>query len=335
MLKHSDAPLWERYDLAMLDLDGVVYIGPHAVPGAAERLAAAAAAGMHLAYVTNNASRPPRVVAAHLQELGIPAEESDVVTSAQAAARLLAEKLSPGDQVFVIGGQGLLEALDERGLVGVQEVGDDAEPRAVVSGYNADLTWRTVTTGAILVKSGLLWVASNTDLSVPTPEGHGPGNGVLVDAVARFAGREPLVAGKPQPPLFEETQLRVGGERPLVVGDRLDTDIEGAHNAGLDSLLVLTGVTGLEELVSAPRNLRPTYIASGLDGLGVAHPAPAEDRGVHRLGGWTARAAADALTVEGHGAVDDWWRVVAAAAWSHLDTTGEPVRVAGLPRTPR
>jgi HAD superfamily hydrolase (TIGR01450 family) len=335
MLKHSDAPLWERYDLAMLDLDGVVYIGPHAVPGAAERLAAAAAAGMHLAYVTNNASRPPGVVAAHLQELGIPAEASDVVTSAQAAARLLAEKLSPGDRVFVIGGQGLLEALDERGLVGVQEAGDETEPRAVVSGYNADLTWRTVTTGAILVKSGLLWVASNTDLSVPTPEGHGPGNGVLVDAVARFAGREPLVAGKPQSPLFEETQLRVGGERPLVVGDRLDTDIEGAHNAGLDSLLVLTGVTGLEELVTAPQNLRPTYIASGLDGLGVPHPAPEEDRGSHRLGGWTVRAAAGDLSVEGRGAVDDWWRVVAAAAWSHLDTTGEPVRVAGLPRPPR
>lgn len=335
MLKHSDAPLSARYDLAMLDLDGVVYIGPHAVPGAAAHLADAAAAGMHLAYVTNNASRPPRAVAAHLRELGIPAQDSDVVTSAQAAARLLADKLSPGDRVFVIGGRGLLEALEERGLVGIQEVGDGEEPRAVVSGYNADLTWRTVTAGAILVKNGLLWVASNTDLTVPTPDGHGPGNGVLVEAVARFAGREPLVAGKPQPPLFEETRLRVGGKRPLVVGDRLDTDIEGAHNAGLDSLLVRTGVTGLEELVTAPRNLRPTYLAGDLEGLGTEHPAPEEHGGAHRLQGWTARAAAGSLHVEGSGAEDDWWRVVVVAAWAHLDTTGEPVDVTRLPIPPR
>ncbi|HSE56109.1 MAG TPA: hypothetical protein VLB03_10270 [Nocardioidaceae bacterium] len=152
MLKECSRALSEEYDLALLDLDGVVYIGPDAVDGAAERLAAASAAGMALAYVTNNASRPPAKVAGHLTALGIPAEEDDVVTSAQAAARLLRETLEPGSPVFVIGGQGLFEALDELGLRGVQSLED--APVAVVSGYNPDLRWRTLTDGAILVRRG-------------------------------------------------------------------------------------------------------------------------------------------------------------------------------------
>ncbi len=325
MLKECSRALWEQYDLALLDLDGVVYIGPDAVEGAPDRLSAASAAGMQLAYVTNNAARPPREVARHLTALGIPADEHDVVTSAQAAARMLAEMLEPGSAVFVIGGPGLFEALDEQGLRPVQSIDD--EPAAVVSGYYADLVWRTVTDGAILVRDGLPWVASNLDIAVPTPRGHGPGNGILVEVVARFAGREPLVAGKPLPPLFEETQRRVGGSRPLVVGDRLDTDIEGAHNTGLDSLLVLTGVTGVAELVSATPAQRPSYISLGLEGLGQRHPTPEERDEGFELGGWRAVAQHGAVKVEGGGDTADWWRVLAAAAWRHLDETGESVDV--------
>lgn len=323
MLKESHEPLWSVYDLAMLDLDGVVYIGPHAVPGVPEHLAAAAAAGMHLAYVTNNAARPPAAVAEHLTDLGIPADEADVVTSAQAAARLLAESLEPGSPVFVIGGPGLFEALEEERLRPVQSTDD--EPLAVVSGYFADLRWGTVSQGAILVREGLPWVATNLDMSVPTPRGHGPGNGVLVEAVGRFAGREPVVAGKPMSPLFRETQRRVGGSRPLVVGDRLDTDIEGAQNAGLDSLLVLTGVTGVAELVAAAPGRRPSYISAGLEGLGVPHGVPVAHDGGHELGGWRAVAGHGRVKVDGAGAPGDWWRVLAQAAWAHLDETGESV----------
>ena len=325
MLKSSSVPLGEAYDVALLDLDGVVYVGPQAVPGAPEHLARAAAAGMHLAYVTNNASRPPSSVAEHLRELGIPADAHDVVSSAQAAATLLADRLPPGSPVFVIGGNGLFEALDERGLRPVQAM-DDA-PVAVVSGYHPDVLWRTVMAGALLVQRGLLWVASNTDMTVPTPEGKAPGNGVLVETVARFAGREPLVAGKPQPPLFEETMRRVGGSRPLVVGDRLDTDIEGAVNTGYDSLLVMTGVTGLDTLVAAGPGRRPSYIAADLAGLGTGQPAVAEGPEGCTLGGWTARVERGALRVEGDGSPDDWWRVAAVSGWRHLDTEGEPVDV--------
>jgi glycerol 3-phosphatase-2 len=331
VLRASDRPLWDAYDLAVLDLDGVVYVGRDAVPGAAENLARATASGQQLAYVTNNASRPPRVVAAHLRDLGLPARESDVVTSAQAAARLLSRIVPTGAAVFVIGGDGLFEALEEQGLVPVQDPARG--PAAVVSGYHPDLRWRTVMAGAVLVQAGLPWVASNTDWSVPTPEGRGPGNGVLVDAVARFTGRQPEVAGKPQRPLFDETRRRVGGSRPLVVGDRLDTDIEGAHNAGLDSLLVLTGVTGLAELVDAAPHERPTYIAPGLAGLGRAHPAPepvdgsSPDRPVCELRGWRAAVDGGTLRVEGGGDPDDWWRAVAAVAWSYRDASGRSVDI--------
>jgi HAD superfamily hydrolase (TIGR01450 family) len=327
-LGSTSDPLSKAYDVAMLDLDGVVYIGADAVPGAAEHLAAAAADGMSLAYVTNNASRPPRTVAEHLRELGVPAADDDVVTSAQAAARLVSEQVEPGQHVFVIGGEGLFEALTELDLQPVQDPADD--PVAVVSGYHPDLRWKTVIDGAILVRQGLPWVASNTDLTVPTPNGPGPGNGVLVRAVAEFAQVEPVVAGKPESPLFEETVRRVGGDRPLVVGDRLDTDIEGAVRAGYDSLLVMTGVTGLAELVAAAPGSRPTYISADLDGLRRPHEAPAEASGGRELGGWRAEVTDGRLSVTGNGSPDDWWRVVAAAAWEECDAGGEPADTEGL-----
>jgi glycerol-1-phosphatase len=332
VLKASETALWSAYDLAMLDLDGVVYIGPDAVPGAPEHLAAAREAGMRLAYVTNNAGRPPATVAAHLRDLGVAARDADVVTSAQAAARLLARVVPAGSPVFVIGGEGLFVALAEQGLRPVQSIDDD--PVAVVSGYHRELTWGTVSDGAILVGRGLPWFASNADRSVPTPHGFGPGNGMLVDAVSRFTGRTPDVAGKPMAPLFHETVLRVGGQRPLVVGDRLDTDIEGATNTGHDSLLVLTGVTGLEELVAAEPPLRPTYLAADLGGLGRPHPEPTVegdgDEARVRCGDWSARVVDGRIAVDGEGDPDDWWRAAVTAAWRHLDTTGSPCAVDGV-----
>jgi len=256
----------------------------------------------------------------------VPAGPDDVVTSAQAAARLLSRALPRAAKVFVIGGEGLVVALEERGLAPVQSIDD--EPVAVVSGYHRDLTWGIVSDGAILVGRGLPWFASNTDRSVPTPHGLGPGNGMLVDVVQRFTGRSPQVAGKPMAPLFEETVLRVGGERPLVVGDRLDTDIEGASNTGHDSLLVLTGVTGLEELVVARPELRPSYIASDLGGLSRAHPGPIVYGTEVTCGDVTGRVVDGRLEVEGEPAdPDDWWRAAVTAAWRHLDTNGTPCSV--------
>lgn len=320
MLKPAERPLDEMYDLAALDLDGVVYVGEHAVPGAVDGLEAARSHGMHLAFITNNASRPPAQVAEHLRELGVDAEVADVVTSAQAAARLLARHVPPGSAVFVIGGPGLHEALRELGLEPVVDLEDD--PVAVVQGYGPDMPWRQVIDGAILVREGLPWVASNMDLTVPTPRGQGPGNGALVELVARYAGRRPLVAGKPERPLFEETLTRVGGERPLVIGDRLDTDIEGARNVGWDSLLVMTGVTTMRDLAALTRPARPTYLGADLGCLALpVTPVTVED-GLCRSGSWSARVEGGRLAVEGTGDRHDWWRAVATALWTHLDATG-------------
>jgi glycerol 3-phosphatase-2 len=336
VLRGSEQPLWDVYDVAMLDLDGVVYVGKHGVPGATDHLSAARDAGMHLAYVTNNASRPPAAVAEHLRDLGIPVDESDVVTSAQAAARLLADQLPEGSSVFVIGGEGLEVALRERGLVPVQDRA--GAPAAVVSGFSAALRWGTIIDGAILVRDGLPWVASNTDLTVPTPDGPGPGNGALVGVVARFAEREPVVAGKPRPPLFEETLRRVGGSRPLVVGDRLDTDIEGANAAGYDSLLVMTGVTGVPELLAAVPALRPTYVAADLGALGRAQETPVPAGETVSVNGWRAVVEGGTLRVDhagegesgGDAGVDAWWQAVATAGWRHLDATGHTVDASAL-----
>ena len=153
MLGSSEWPLWQAYDVAVLDLDGVVYVGSDAVPGAPGHLERARGAGMHLAYVTNNASRPPGDVAQHLRDLGIEVEDADVVTSAQAAARLLADDLPEGSKVYLIGGGGLDTALRERGLVPVTR--PEEEPVAVVQGYGPDMPWRQVVAGAILVHDGL------------------------------------------------------------------------------------------------------------------------------------------------------------------------------------
>ena len=327
MLKGCSGPLLEGYDLAMFDLDGVIYVGRHAIPGVAERLQRVRDNGGHLAFVTNNASRTPENIANRLVKLGIHAAPADVVTSAQAAARVVTQRFGPDAAVVLLGGAGLEAALAAEGVRITTEAG---EASAVVSGYGPDVLWKDVMRAATLVRGGLPYIASNTDLTIPTDEGLAPGHGVLVAAIAGFAGVEPIVAGKPARPLMDETIRRVGGERPLMVGDRLDTDIEGAHAVGVDSLLVMTGVTHLAELVTATPELRPSYIAPDLEGLFEAHGVPDHQESQTRLGGWVATVHGQALEMAGTGSSADWWRVVAAASWAALDRSGSPVDVTNL-----
>lgn len=322
MLGTSEEVLCRGYDLAMLDLDGVVYISGEAVPGAARHLAAVREVGMRLAFITNNAARTPERVAAHLRELGVEAQQDDVVTSAQAAARLLVERFGADAKVVCLGSDGLEEVLREAGL---HPVGPEDEAVAIATGYGPEVRWSAIMRAAVRIRDGLPWVASNADHTIPTAFGVAPGHGVQVAMLRDFTGVEPVVAGKPERPLLDETVRRVGGRRPLMVGDRLDTDIEGARRIGLDSLLVLTGVTGLAELVTAPEDVRPTYVAPDLAGLLEPHPAPTYEAGEHRLGGWRGTVADGRLDVTGDGRPEDWWRVVAATAWRHLDDVGKPV----------
>lgn len=318
-----EQPLHLSYDTALLDLDGVVYAGPRAIEHAVESLDAARKAGMRLAYVTNNASRTPQAVAAHLTELGVAAEPGDVITSAQAAARLVAGKVPAGSAVLVIGGEGLVEAVRERGLRPVRSLDDG--PAAVVQGYDATVGWQELAEASYAVATGLPWVASNTDLTIPTGRGTAPGNGTLVAAVRTATGVEPEVAGKPQPPMHRETVIRTGAKRPLVVGDRLDTDIEGAFNGGVDSLLVFTGISRPEDLPEAPARHRPTYLAADLRGLLRGQPElVAGDDGAYRCGGWTVSLVDGALSLGAETGEDpyDGLRALCAAAWAAGDAAG-------------
>ncbi|MFD9909082.1 HAD hydrolase-like protein [Streptomyces sp. NPDC059063] len=317
----SAQALSEAYDTALLDLDGVVYAGGEAIAHAVASLETARSGGMHLAYVTNNALRTPDAVAGHLTELGIPADASDVITSAQAVARLVSEQVPAGARVLVIGGEGLRVALRERGLEPVESA-DDA-PVAVVQGYGGpDLAWGRFAEACYAIARGVPWFASNTDLTIPSARGIAPGNGAAVEVVRIATGAEPQVAGKPLPPMHRETILRTGAERPLVVGDRLDTDIEGAFNGGVDSLLVLTGVTDGARLLAARPEHRPTYVDADLRGLLVGQPEVEAvgggfgGFGGFACGGWSASVRGDALVLEGEGRVMDGLRVLCAVAWT-------------------
>lgn len=325
MLKESTTPIVEAHDLVMFDLDGVVYVGGDAIEGVAERIDRVRQTGRHVAFVTNNASRTPAQVAAKLLKVGVTAEPTDVVTSAQAAARLLVDAHGAGAKVLVLGGEGLRVAIVEAGL---EPVDEPEGAVAVASGYGPDVRWRDIMRVSTLVKDGLPYVASNADLTIPTPYGLAPGHGVLVRTITGFAGVAATVAGKPEKPLMDETVRRVGGDRPIMVGDRLDTDIEGAHAIDVPSLLVLTGVTWLEELATATPELRPTFISPDLEGLFEAHPAPRVAESGVELGGWVASVEDGRLRVTGTGSDADWWRTAATACWVHLDATGQPADVA-------
>jgi len=327
LLPGIDEPPATRYDVALLDLDGVVYLGGHPIPGAAEALGKAAASGMRLAFVTNNASRTPAAVAAQLTGLGVPAAAQDVITSAQAAARLLAQRLPPGAPVLVVGGIGLRAAVRERGLRPVSVASE--RPAAVVQGYAPGLTYELLAEGALAVAAGAWYVASNADATLPTPRGRQPGNGSLIQVIVTATGRSPVVAGKPEPPLHAEAVARSGAHHPLVVGDRLDTDIESAVRSGADSLLVLTGVTRPVDVVLAPAGCRPTYLAEGLAGLLVPHPAVTATPDGYSCGGWQARREGHGgIVLSGSGAGMDGLRALCAVAWSGPDLSAEQAAAA-------
>jgi glycerol-1-phosphatase len=328
VVEPQDVSLATAYDLLMFDLDGVVYVEGHAVDHAASSVAAARSAGAHVAFITNNASRTPDQVAEQLTDLGIKASASDVVTSSQAAARLLHDRFGDGAHVAVLGAVGLEVALREAGLEPVR-VGDGSAV-AIVSGYAPEVRWKVIMQAAASIRSGLPWVATNTDLTLPTSDGLAPGHGTLVRLISEFAEVEPEVAGKPSRPLLDETLRRVGGDHPLMVGDRLDTDIEGAQRADVDSLLVMTGVTSLTDLAMATPAQRPTYVAEDLRALTRPAVRVTDEGDAWQAKGWSATVRDGSLMVTGEGDADGWWPVVAAAAWHHLDETGRQADTDGL-----
>jgi len=256
----------DRYDLVIFDLDGVVYLGDQPVDAAVEALAKLRDRGVARAFATNNASRRAAEVAGLLTSLGVPTEADQVTTSAQASAAVLAERLAPGSRVLVVGAPALVAEIAEVGLTPVANADD--RPVAVVQGYGPKVGWEQLAEASVAIRGGAGWVATNVDKTLPSPRGPLPGNGSLVSVLTTALGRHPdVVVGKPEPTLFEQIAKAHGSRRPLVVGDRIDTDIEAANRAGMHSLLVLTGVSQRADLDDAPERQRPTYVADDLDGL--------------------------------------------------------------------
>ena len=323
-LQAADRPLNEIHDAMLLDLDGVVYIGPQAVPAAPEAVDKARAAGARVAFVTNNAGRTPARIAEHLTQLGVPAAPEDVVTSAEAAARLVADRYPAGSEVLVVGDTGLRQAVRGRGMRPVTVASESVV--AVVQGYSRSITRDLLDQGTLAVARGAFYVASNADSTAPTEWGVTPANGSFVRVIAHATGVEPVVAGKPMRPLHEEGMMRLGATNPLIVGDRLDTDIEGATVHGAAGLLVLSGVATPQDALAAPVHQRPRYLSWDVSGMNETHPGPTRhvdgDTAHTRCGGWTVTAGPGGVRLSGGGDRLDGLRALCTAVWA--DETIDP-----------
>lgn len=325
----SRTPL-DGVDAVLADLDGVVYAGPGALPYAVESLNAAASTA-RLGYITNNASRTDASVAEHLTSLGLDVAPADVITSPQAAMRLLAGIVPPPATLLIIGGAGLVDEAEKAGYT-VTRSAEDA-PDAVVQGFAPEVAWTDLAEAAFALKvpeeeGGIPWIATNTDWTIPRERGVAPGNGTLVSAVHTAIGRLATVAGKPETPIFEEATARFGAKKPLFIGDRLDTDILGAVRSGIDSALVLTGIDRPKHVLAAPEGSRPTYILSDLRELHEPYPEVTSHDGVFSVNAASVRVAgADVeIVAEGESQID-LLRAGAAAIWN----SGTPVFVLRVP----
>jgi HAD superfamily hydrolase (TIGR01450 family) len=323
----AQVSLVKGFDGIVCDLDGVIYRGHEAVPHAVESLASALSTGVRVVFATNNASRSPAEVAAHLDALGLPGPASRVVTSAQAGARYVAERSPRGSRVLAVGGPGVSLALREVGLVPVcaPEAGSGEPAVAVLQGYGAAVAWTDLAEAAYAVQAGALWVATNIDSTLPTGRGMAPGNGALVGAVRQAVSVDPVVVGKPHTPLYDLSVSVLGTrlDRTLAIGDRLDTDILGATAAGIDSLFVFGGVHGWADVVGADQPARPRYVATDLRSLHSAYAEPVQDPGdpsrwvCGEAQAWVS--ASGDLVVSRTGILNERLRVALAALWHEGD----------------
>jgi len=305
----NGAHLAREHDCLLLDLDGTVFRGGTPTPGAVETLEAV---GVPTLFLTNNASRSAADVSAHLRGLGFAAHACDVVTSAQSAARALAHQLASGSRVLVIGTDSLAAEIDAVGLRAVRS--NSEAPIAVVQGHSPHTGWADLAEATLAIRNGAVWVATNTDLTLPTERGLVPGNGSMVAAVRAATGAEPDVIGKPAPAMFRDALALSEFQCPLVVGDRLDTDVAGANSAGLSSLLVLTGVSTAADLLQAEPGQRPTYLAEDLRGL----CRPAASLRIGPQPGWHTDIDSDTVVVTSTGESDSLSavRVACDAVWN-------------------
>jgi glycerol 3-phosphatase-2 len=311
-------------DLVLLDLDGVVYAGPNAIPYAVESINAVAET-IRVGYITNNASRTTASVADHLTSLGLRVSENEVVSSPQAAVKLLTGMVPNGATILVVGGDGLVDVVEKAGFT-VTRSADDS-PSAVVQGFAPEVAWTDLAEASFALArdangDGIPWVATNTDWTIPVERGIAPGNGTLVSAVHTATGLLPIVAGKPEVAIFEEAVERFGASAPMFIGDRLDTDILGANKAGIPSVMVLTGIDHAKQVIAAAADSRPRFLLDDLRGLSEPYPVieAGEDHDgsiVTKVGDAIVRRSAEKITIENAGdSRINLIRAGAAAVWT-------------------
>jgi 4-nitrophenyl phosphatase len=251
----------------LLDMDGVMYRGNTALPGASDFVADLRAAQVPFLFLTNNSTTPPRLVAERLIGMGIPARASEVLSSSEATAAALAAEM-PGGRIMVVGEAGIREALTAAGM---RLTDDHDQADAVVVGMDRHCTYARLRDATLAIRRGALFIATNTDRTLPTEVGLIPGAGALVGALEIATDVRPRVIGKPSPDIFAFALGRLGtpAERTAAVGDRAETDIVGGQRAGLRTVAVLSGAGTPEEfsaLVSPP-----DWIFRDLDELRLAY----------------------------------------------------------------
>lgn len=259
----TDLTWLKQTDAYLIDLDGTLYRGNEVIDDAPAFVEWLQSSGKKFLYVTNNSSRTPEQVAEHLHELGIPAATDHVFTSSQVAAQYIQSDERVGKKVFAVGEHGLRVALQEAGCELVEEGPVDY----VVQGIDREFHYGKLATASLLIQGGAVFLSTNVDKALPTEKGLMPGSGSLAAAIATASGTSPLVMGKPEARMidFAVERLGVSKDRAVVIGDNLETDILAGVNAGVRTVLVLTGFSKREHIEGAAG--QPTVVMDSLTDL--------------------------------------------------------------------
>lgn len=231
----------------IVDMDGVLYRGDTPMEGLDAFFDFVREREIRFQLVTNNSTLTPGLYVAKMARMGVEVQECEVLTSSLATADYVAARFPPGAQIYAIGEEGLLDALQQAGF----RLGE-RDPKAVVVGFDRDLTYYKLRTACLLIRSGLPFIATNPDITLPVPEGQVPGTGAMLAALSAATEREPIMIGKPEPMLMEQAMRRMGASRATTaaIGDRPETDVLSAQRAGLLSILALSGATDLARLAT-------------------------------------------------------------------------------------
>jgi len=257
--------LADQFDGFLVDLDGVVWVGREAVPGATEALRTLIDGGMEIVFVTNNPARPPATYVERLREMGVPVADGRVVTAGVVTAELAAAAVGQGASAFVIGAPGFKDTVSAVGLELLEGEAAREADAVLVSGHRG-FDYEELLTATLALQGEASLFATSRDPTLPMPGGAWPGTGATLAAVETASGKRAETAGKPEPYLFDQARALIpDAERVAMVGDRLASDIEGGRRAGLETILVLSGASSRAEGEAA--DPPPDHIVEDLAGL--------------------------------------------------------------------